>query len=325
MRLPTMTSLVTPHLSDAISNMRQRISQTSQEAVTGRHADLARHLDGQVGRAMISQKAVDDIAQQRSILSLRETRLDLAQRSLTAVQDVSSGIAIALESAIGMGDTARRGLVARDAEAALGQAFSALNARHGERYLFAGDATASRPFAGPGALIADIRAIAGASASSADFDAAVAAYFDDPAGPWQQGIYGGTAAASDPDSVTAIDPAITAIVSGLAVISLAGPDEGIAVFDADASAFHSAASRLSSGETALTRLRSDRGAVQQEISNRQSALDLEETILTRSFNALTARDQYEAASELRELEANLEASYLLTARLSNLSLLNFLR
>ncbi len=325
MRVPTLTTLVTPHLSDAIGNMRQRISQTSQEAVTGRHADLTRHLDGQVGRAMIAQKAVDDIAQQRSILALRETRLDIVQRNLAVIQDTSSGISIALQSAIGMGDTNRQTLVSRDAEAALEQVFSALNARLGERYLFAGDSTATRPFPDHDALLDDIRAIGTTATSAADFEMAVNTYFNDPAGPWQQSIYAGNAIASDPDSVTGIDPAITGIVSGLATISLARPNEAISLFSTNPGVLQSAAARLSSGEAALTSLRSDRGVIQEQITNRQSALDLEETILTSHFNALTTRDQYEAASELRELEANLEASYLLTARLSNLTLLNFLR
>jgi len=41
-------------------------------------------------------------------------------------------------------------------------------------------------------------------------------------------------------------------------------------------------------------------------------------------NDLTARDQYEAATELQSLQTTLEASYLITARLSQLSLLNYL-
>jgi flagellar hook-associated protein 3 FlgL len=40
---------------------------------------------------------------------------------------------------------------------------------------------------------------------------------------------------------------------------------------------------------------------------------------------MTTRDQYEAASELKQLETGLEAAYTLTARLSNLSLLNYMR
>ena len=40
---------------------------------------------------------------------------------------------------------------------------------------------------------------------------------------------------------------------------------------------------------------------------------------------MVGRDQYDAASELKQIEASLEAAYTLTARLSNLNLLNFLR
>jgi flagellar hook-associated protein 3 FlgL len=73
------------------------------------------------------------------------------------------------------------------------------------------------------------------------------------------------------------------------------------------------------------RLRADRGVVQEQIAQKGESLAREEMIFTNAFNNLTARDQYEAATELRDLEASLEASYLLTTRLSNLSLLNYLR
>ena len=53
-------------------------------------------------------------------------------------------------------------------------------------------------------------------------------------------------------------------------------------------------------------------------------LENEQTLLNQAFIDLAGKDQFEAAAQLRELEANLEASYLLTTRLSNLSILNFL-
>jgi flagellar hook-associated protein 3 FlgL len=48
-------------------------------------------------------------------------------------------------------------------------------------------------------------------------------------------------------------------------------------------------------------------------------------VLSAAFNSLTGRDQYEAVTELEQLETNLEAAYLVTTRLSNLTLLNFIR
>jgi flagellar hook-associated protein 3 FlgL len=86
-----------------------------------------------------------------------------------------------------------------------------------------------------------------------------------------------------------------------------------------------AADRVSSGTVTLTNVRSELGVKQEQIRTDQKLLDIEETIVTTAFNSLTSRDQYEAASALKILESNLEASYLLTSRLASLSLLNFLR
>jgi flagellar hook-associated protein 3 FlgL len=75
----------------------------------------------------------------------------------------------------------------------------------------------------------------------------------------------------------------------------------------------------------LTNLRAEKGVFQEQIATLKETLDIEETIFTNALGALTARDQYEAASALKQLEATLEASYLLTTRLASLSLLNFMR
>lgn len=325
MQLPPINTLTTPRLSEAISDMRQRIAKASEEAVTGRYTDLTVQLDGQVGRAMLGQKAVDDIAQQRSILRLRESRMDLVQRNLSIIQETSSGLGARLQASIGLNDQAGQALATRDAKAALEQVFSSLNTRFGERFLFSGDATDTRPFPDAETLLAALRPVALAATDAATFESGIDSFFNDPSGTWQQGIYAGTPTASDPDATIGIDPAITRLVAGLATAALARPEEGIALLSANSLILQSAASRILSGETAVTNLRSDRGVIQQQIDRSLASLDIEETILTRTFNELTARDQYEAASELRELEANLEASYLLTSRLSNLTLLNFLR
>jgi hypothetical protein len=50
-----------------------------------------------------------------------------------------------------------------------------------------------------------------------------------------------------------------------------------------------------------------------------------EAALTLAYTRLAGRDQFEAATELTQLEAQLETTFLATARLANLSLANFLR
>ncbi len=325
MRLPALNSHVSATLSDAIADMRARISRTSQEAVTGRFSDLTAQLDGRIGDAMLGSKALDDLSGERAVLSLRETRLDLIQSTLSGVQSASAGLATRLETSLGLGDRATTDLAANDAAAALSQVFSALNVRHGERYLFAGDATSTAPLPDPEALLSDLRSIAMAAPDGASLNAAVATYFNDPAGPWHQTVYAGSATVSDPDAITATAPALTELISGLAVLALARPEEGLPLFQNDPAILQQTAAKLRAGDEGLLALRADRGVAQQTIARNLASLDIEETLLSKAFNGMTARDQYEAASHLRELETNLEAAYLITSRISNLTLLNFLR
>lgn len=323
--IPPASSLLTAQLSLATSNLRDRISLASEEAVTGRYADLTTQVDGRIGEAMLSQKALDAISLERDQLNLQETRLDILQSSLTAVSDAADGLAVRMHDALGFDDPATRSLVARDAETALERAFSALNVRHGERFLFSGQATATQPVGEVSDLLDDVRQIAATATDAADFTAQLDTYFNDPAGGWQQNIFAGSATPTDPDGVTAADPAITELISGLAVMAISGQDETLPLFNTAPDLFRDAAVKVSSGQAAIIDVQSERGVSQQAIARAQEALNSEETVLTEAFNEMTARDQYEAALELQELERNLEASYLLTARLSNLTLLNFLR
>jgi flagellar hook-associated protein 3 FlgL len=325
MRIPPPNSLISAQFTQNITDLRQNISRTAEEATTGRYSDLAAHLSGRVGTAMLSQKALDDISFQREQLGQREARLDVTQRSLTLIHDRAQGIDISMQQALGSGNLANQGLAARDAKAALADVFSALNVRFGERYLFAGDATATQPLPSPDDLLADVRQMADAAADPAAFAAALDTYFNTPGGGWQQDIYGGTATASDPDAVTAGNPALLALITNLAVLAISDPADSPALISQNPGLVDTAAQGLTSGLTALTNLRADRGVVQEQLSVQKESLDIEETIFTSAFNALTARDQYEAAGALKELESSLEASYLLTSRLSSLSLLNFLR
>lgn len=324
MRVIPPNSLVSASFSQSISDLRARASVVSQESVTGQYADLTKHLGGRIGDAMVGRKQLDDISQLRGLLHIREGRLDLAQKSLTAIQQRISGLDVQMQSALGFGDQPGQNVVARDSKAALSDIFAALNMRHGDRFIFAGDATATQPFGTPDQMLDDIRNIALASTTAADFQTQLDDYFNSPTGTWQTSIYQGSST-SDPDAVTAIDPALTEIVSGLVVMALSGSDDAIPLFLQNPAITDDGATRVATGSVALVNLRADTGVVQERVTKELEGLDTEETILNSVYNSMVGRDQYEAASELKQIEASLETAYTLTARLSNLSLLNFLR
>ena len=322
--LPPSLSL-TSTLSKTITDLRDRVATTSQEAVTGRYSDLTEHLSGRIGNAMLSQQAIDSIQQDRERLTLREARLDIVQDSLSVIQDSSEGLSVSMLSAAGTGDAIVQENTARDARAALEQTFTALNVRHGDRFLFAGDATSTVPMGSVDDLLAEIGTLAAGSATPGDFEAALETYFNDPDGGWRTNIYNGLPTSSDPDGITGTDPALTQLISGLAVMALGNPEEGVPAISSNRDFLELGANRARTGVTDLTQLRASRGLIQAQISRGLETLGTEEVVLTNAFNVLTSRDQYEAASELKELEASLEASYLLTSRLASLNLLNFLR
>ncbi|WP_300394455.1 flagellin [Henriciella sp.] len=324
-RLSIPSALLSAKLTQNVADLRSRISAVSTEATTGQRADLTKHLSGRIGDAMLSQKALQDITSERSTLGIREARLDLVQQSLSGIQTTTNGLSARLLSAVGIGNESEVTAVSRDAKNALEKVFSSLNVRHGERFLFAGDATSTQPFGDTDQLLSDVRQMAIDATDAADFETLMDDYFNSPTGGWQQTIYQGSATASDGDAVTATDPALRKVVAGLATMALAGQDSTPALLQINMGALQSAADKVSEGQVDLTNLRAGLGVTQERITSSQEALDVEETILTEAFTKIATRDQYEAATELRELESNLEASYLLTARLSNLSLMNYLR
>lgn len=322
---PLPSSLLSSGLSPDVQTIRERLKTASEEAVTGRYSDLTNHLSGKIGQAMLGQKALDDIGEQRVRLTLLQGRLDVTQNALATVQESTNGIAARMQSALGSGDNVSRAAAANDATAALETTFSALNTRLGNRYIFAGNAISSMPLASTETLLADIRQLAATATDAADFENALDTYFDTPGGGWRQNVYSGTESSSDPLAKSGTDPALLKVIRGLAVVSLSTPNQGLPLLSSNTSAAFQASSTLLTGQTELTELRANVGLSQSQISRNLEALDIEEAVMSSTFNSLTARDQYEAATELRELERNLEASYLLTSRLSNLSLLNYLR
>jgi flagellar hook-associated protein 3 FlgL len=326
MRIPPPASHInSPAFGQTVASLRESITRTAQEATTGRYSDLTAQLSGRIGTAMLSQKAVEDIGLRREQVTLREGRLEVTQRSLTLMNERVAGLDTKMRDAVISQDERLQGLTARDAEAALGQVFNLLNVRFGERFLFAGDATDTQPLGSPGDLLAAIRSLADVAVSATDFAVALETYFNAPGGGWQTSALRSAIDASDPDAVTANDASIVKLISGLAVMALSDPASSPALFKANPDISLAGAEQVSAGLSDLTNLRADRGVTQSQIEMEKASLDIEETIFTKELNSLWARDQYEAASALKQLETALEASYMLTSRLSSLSLLNFLR
>ena len=332
-----MTSINAPdlvsfaRLSRAIADIKSRADVARGESVTGRREDVTAATNGDVGSAHLLKKAVADAQAFQELLVVSKIRAERTQNSLGAVGGEAVRIGTDALAAIGRNDSYALNTLAVEARAAVFNVFSSLNVTEGGRALFSGDASDRLPFGNPEVLLSEIEAIVAGASDAADAQAQINTYFNDPAGGFATNIYqGGDNKVAPVEiapgvridvSATAADQPIKDLLQGLVGLAV----QNSASF-ADSTAFlegNAAAALDADGD--ITELRGVIGVGEAQISQAIVRYEAEETILTSLFNEKTGRDQFEAASELQLLETQLEASYLLTARLARLSITNFIQ
>lgn len=325
------TLLTHLQLSTATSTLRRQSEIARTEVATGRITDAALKLGSDAGAASLLRRALDNIGAHRQAIGRAELRLGAIQ---SVISDVSSG-AQALDadllSAIGRGDEPTIRILGEEAREKFDKAVARLNIRVEGRSIFAGDAVDRPALADSGALFVDVAQIYANAADATQLQSDLDFYFNDPAGGFAATIYlGGTGSPSalsiaEGESVAgdvkADDPAFKDVLRGLAVIAAASVapksqyrDDALAV----------AGSTALQGSSALNNVGARIGIEQQNAVAADARLNAEESALTQAYDEKTAVDQFEAASRLQLLESQLQAAYVLTSRLSRLSLANFL-
>lgn len=318
-------------IQQSVSSIRERLDSVRSEAVTGRVADVGRAVNGDTGKVDRLTEALAYAEDRVSVLSFEGNRARSAQDVLTAVRDTTEGVRgdalLALSASGSISDEAAAITGLSGFQDAVGR----LNSEFGGRSLFGGDAGVT-PLADADVILDDLRTLVAAAPTTDAALVDIAAYFDDPAGGFATNRYlGGDGAAPTVElsrtervatSVGANDDALRDTLRGLALVALSGE---AADADAQDSFLQAGADRLGSSIEDVIELQSRIGTREERIASAQVGYEAQITSLTLANNALTGRDQAEAATEMRLLESQLEASYLTTSRLANLSLVNYLR
>jgi flagellar hook-associated protein 3 FlgL len=317
------------------AQIRQQMQTTSQEAVSGLKSDLTKATNGDVGRAHLLQKAQSDITQSQDINSLSAARLNAMSRSVSSAREAMNGIDTRATIALSSGFALNIDPIIKEAEVNINVIMGALNTSLGERNLFSGNQTDTITFASPDVLMEDIRNLVG---TAPDADAALQAvndYFDTPGGGFETRIYQGGErnppalplgdGQSIQTGITGKHQAVKDALKGLALMAVS--KDSLPPTDvAGAETLFAAGAKLSgTGNSGLIALEAEIGVFSESIQKVSDKNDSEKAALDVAFQNLFGRDQFEAAAELQQLQTQLEASYTITARLSNLTLTNFLR
>lgn len=316
--------------------LKLRLNTLTGEATTGVRSDIPAALNGNLGPLAQIETRLTSLAAWRQNAAGASAELSGLQEALGAIQDITSEMGPVLSSAAGSADTATLDLRSGQAGADLRAVAGFINVDMGGRYLMAGAAIRSAPIVDPGQILTTARTLVAGQPATADVVAAVDAWLDAPPGAGGfadahlQGALGGPAAVevgaetTIANPVTALDPALRDTLKGLVLAALAG-DAGLGYTrQQKADLMAAAGQRLSGGNHQLTLLRASVGLAQETVDQADTRNGAQQTALSLARSNLVAADPYETASALTQTEGTLQTLYALTARLSRLSLTDYL-
>jgi flagellar hook-associated protein 3 FlgL len=348
---PVATIVAARRMRHDVSRLQERVSTVAKEVATGMKADVSGELRG---RSSMLMSLYDAHARTERYLESAATltmRLDTMQLALSTIRDASEPLSLETLAAVGREDATTLRNVQASAAAALDAVLGQLNVSISGRYLFGGTLVDQPPMvdgAGPAgvvtAVVGDAAAAAGGTLDVGDVPGLLAdldSVFDDshpdPTRHFAAAFYQG-APATEPNLVgqlnedgrvsyglKANEGALRDIVQGLHMLATVRYGDPGMTEEAYRDFATAAAERLQQGLGQLVDLAALTGQNQALVAANRERLDVARDLYNRQIVDLEQRDPYEAASILTTLEQQLEASYLITARMNELSLTSYLR
>lgn len=324
------------HFSSSRNNTRIRteLDRLAHELSTGKHADLARQLTTSADRVPDTTRALQLGRTSLQTAGLLADRLDVAQLSLGAVAATRETLFESITALSQSSGNAWHGTSAGLGAEALADIVSALNTRFAGTAVFSGVAEDQTPFADADTILTDIRTNVAGLTTAQDVVDAVNSWFDDAGGGFETIAYQGdqgALATRQIDDTTRVtldargdDAGIREVMKG-AVLAALADDTGMALPDAERDALvFRATDQLLAASAPLVDLQARVGADQERTEDARARITAEVSAYEIMYNNLVGADPFETASELEQMQLQLETHYAVTARLSQLSLTRYL-
>lgn len=310
------------------------MARLSQELTLGKASDTPRHLAGDMGPLLAIDSGLARLTGFGAVTRELALFSDAMQTSLSTIASLALDAATGLISSSGTAATTHVNTAASAAHSALKSTISTLNTRFGDRSLFAGMDTAGVAITDSETILSAVElAISTAGATEVGTVEAVLDDWFSSSGGYVGSCYLGAAAmAPVPISageeialdVTANDPALRETIKGLVMASLV--DRGL--FTGQPELQKDLAQRagevLLAGETDRAYLAARLGGMQAQIDRAQTRNESEAAALGIARTGMVEIDPYETATRLQDAETQLQLIYTLTARISRLSLADYL-
>lgn len=322
-------------LRQANAQLKTQLATLTQEAATGLKSDVPAATNGEMGRLAQVQARLSVLSAHGRNTALAQAELDGLQAAMGALEEIAVEKGPALQTAGTMSDGTSLSIRAGEAQQDFRSAVRLLNVDVGGRHLLSGTAVDRPPLADPEAILEAAKAQVAGLTSPGDIASALAAWFDAPAGTGgfaDSQFQGDTAArevAVAPGTVLrqdlgALDPSFRGLLQGLAMAALAGDPALGLTRDGQATLLAEGGRQLGAAATALTTRRAEVGLLEASVERAAARNAAETTAMSLARSDILAADPYETATALTQAEASLQNLYALTARLSRLSLTDYL-
>lgn len=314
-------------------DLRTRLNELTSELSSGRKSDLTRSLGSDTTRFSHIDRRIDLLASYERATDEVAQTLTITQQVLSTVGDLRESLSSDILTADFMNSPAQREARMANARDVFASMVSALNTRYADNYVMSGNESDQRSLAASEDLMAQIELDLSGLTSVDDIDAALDTWFDDPTGGFAtMGYTGDTGALStrridEGESITLYARAdATEIKSILKATAKAFVGESLGLTSSgEAELLRTAALDLVDAGEPFYQLASRVGSVEERVETLRVRHQSESSALSQLYNEMIGADPYETATILQDVQTQLETHYTLTARLSQLSLTEYLR
>lgn len=317
--------------------MKSRLDTLTKEVSSGVKSDIPQTLGGDLRYLQQIESRMQTLTAYKQTINEASARFSGMQDALETIKSLTGSLGTSLLSEASTGTPDQLRIRATSGAENFASMIRALNTEVGGQYLFSGSRIDTAPLPSGADMLSEIKTLVQGLPTSGDMIAAIDNWFDAPvgAGGFRDTAYAGNDDAqpkvalaannSVSSALTSNSPELRSALKGMAILAVASdPSFG---FDTGAlrNLFHSAGERLVKGNTDVILAQSGIGMIEATIAQAQTRNAAETSGLSIARLDLISADPYEAASALEQTETALQTLYAVTARLSKLTLTDYLR
>lgn len=311
------------------------LNELVQELTTGKKQDLTAHLGAQQSNLASLDRRLTLYDRYIEANTQTSRTLDAMQVALTAVEDqrATSSDALLVITAASTPQQLER--AAQTALHSFERVTNSLNTRLGDKTLFGGNTVDQAPLSDPDTMLSDLKGALSGLTTAGAISAAIDTWFDAPGGGFETiGYQGDTSGYQTRPTdlgqdisltMRADDQATRDVLKALAKGALAADTTLGLPQDVAQHLQQQAGLDLLGSAAGLATAQARLGHVEGEVSGALTHIQAQKTAFGMSRNEMVLADPFETATRLEALQVQLETHYTLTARLSRLSLTEYLR